>query len=124
MHTGSNILYLAEIILFFRKAVNIIKQYPKKITTLEEAKCIKGVGTKIANKIWEIINTGKLRQVEFALSDTTSQAFQIFGKIWGAGPSSVAKWVSKGFRTLDDLRDKGAILTPQQQIGLKYYHVC
>lgn len=118
MHTG---IYSFELIL--RKAVTIIKQYPKKITSLEEARCIKGIGAKIATKIWEIINTGKLRQAEFALTDSTSQAFQTFGKIWGAGPTSVAKWISKGYRTLDDLNQKDAPMTQQQKIGLKYYYV-
>jgi DNA polymerase lambda len=58
--------------------------------------------------------------VELEENSEQVQAFRIFGKVFGAGPSTVRKWFALGYRTLEDLRDK-ATLTSQQQIGLRYY---
>lgn len=90
------------------------------MTTLEEAKTIRGVGGKIADKIGEILETGKLRQAEHLKSDKTVEAVNLFGGVWGAGPSTVAKWISLGYRTLEDLPQSQ--LNNQQKIGLKHYH--
>lgn len=41
--------------------------------------------------------------------------------ILGAGPTTAARWYSKGLRSIDDLKTRGN-LNFQQAIGVKYYH--
>uniref|UniRef100_A0A3Q3ECT5 Polymerase (DNA directed), beta n=1 Tax=Labrus bergylta TaxID=56723 RepID=A0A3Q3ECT5_9LABR len=47
-----------------RKAASTISKYPNKIKNGEEAKKLEGVGAKIAEKIDEFLQTGKLRKLE------------------------------------------------------------
>jgi len=79
-----------------------------------------GIGTKILEKITEILETGKLRRVELEVEDERTTTFNLFSLIFGAGPTTVNKWYAQGYRTLDDIR-KCAKLTYQQEIGLNYY---
>lgn len=44
--------------------MSIIKAIPYKISSLEDVKNIRGIGTKIREKVTEIISTGKLRKAE------------------------------------------------------------
>jgi DNA polymerase lambda len=48
----------------YRKAVSIIRAVPYKISSHEDVKNIRGIGTKIREKVTEIITTGKLRKAE------------------------------------------------------------
>lgn len=48
----------------YRNAASVIAQHPTRITSGSEAKQLKGVGTKIALKIDEFLNTGKLQKLE------------------------------------------------------------
>ncbi|KAJ3052163.1 hypothetical protein HK097_006809 [Rhizophlyctis rosea] len=42
-------------ILSYRKAIQILKRYPRKIESGEEAKRVHGIGGKIADKVWKLI---------------------------------------------------------------------
>lgn len=106
--------------LGYSKAIAALKRCPKKITTYEEAKALSGVGDKLANKVWEIIESGELRKLEEISSSSEIQAINLFTNIWGAGAATARQWVSLGYRTLDDIRTK-ASLNKQQKIGLMYY---
>lgn len=88
----------------------------------------------------EIIETGKLRRIEYERTEDVA-AVLLFQGIYGVGsfciPSSIQreieqvftgpkiarKWYTRGCRTLDDVRTrKGGIrLSEAQEIGLKYY---
>lgn len=87
---------------------------------LQEARSLYGVGERLAEKIWEIAESGELRKLNELTSQEENQAMALFANIWGAGAQTARAWVMQGFRTLDDLRSK-ATLTRNQQIGLKYY---
>ncbi|XP_048744218.2 DNA polymerase lambda-like isoform X2 [Ostrea edulis] len=82
----------------YKKAIQALRKYPKPITSWEEAKALPGVGARLADKIWEIAESGELRKLNEFNADEDI----------------------KGFKTLDDLRTK-AKLTHQQKIGLNHY---
>ncbi|MCL4118541.1 UNVERIFIED_CONTAM: hypothetical protein GTU68_060147 [Idotea baltica] len=104
----------------YKKAIAAIKSHSKKIETWEEAKSIRGVGERLADKIKEILESGELRKAKEICQSEETKALQLFIGVWGAGPSTANNWYTQGFRTLDDLRHK-ATLTRHQEVGLKYY---
>ncbi|XP_021378417.1 DNA polymerase lambda-like [Mizuhopecten yessoensis] len=104
----------------YQKAIQALRKLPKPISSWQEAKALPGVGTRLADKIWEIAESGELRKLnEFRSSDEV-RVMEMFGNVWGAGAHTSRTWYQQGFRTLDDLRTK-ANLTHQQKIGLKHY---
>ncbi|XP_063963556.1 DNA polymerase lambda-like [Lytechinus pictus] len=107
--------------LGYKKAISALKNYGKDVTTWEEASAIPGIGTKMADKILEIIESGHLRKIDHVCKGEDMEAIDLFNNVWGAGPTVAREWVQQGFRTLEDLREK-AKLSKQQQIGLKHYH--
>ncbi|XP_077544289.1 DNA polymerase lambda-like isoform X4 [Haemaphysalis longicornis] len=88
--------------------------------TASEARALPNVGKRLADKICEIIQRGKLQKLEEFQSQETLVAQNLFTKIWGAGPSTAQKWVQQGYRSLDQLAAEGN-LTSQQKIGLKHF---
>src|SRR5690606_14037407 len=73
-----------------------------------------------AAKIEEIASTNKLRRLAYANDEPLDQVLETFLKIYDVGTSRANKWISQGFRTLDDLREK-ADLTTNQLIGIERY---
>jgi DNA polymerase IV len=106
--------------LSFRRAILTLKKQTKKITTKEEALKLPFVGDSIAEAIENIVQTGRLSKLEAIKDDPLNQALQLFMGIYGVGLSQATKWVSAGYRTLDDLREK-AQLSESQTIGLEHY---
>uniref|UniRef100_A0A7N8YG79 DNA polymerase n=1 Tax=Mastacembelus armatus TaxID=205130 RepID=A0A7N8YG79_9TELE len=84
----------------YRKAASTIAKYPHKIRSGEEAKKLDGVGAKIAEKIDEFLQTGKLRKLEKVILMQYSQLFPAV------------------FLDLKKIEHK---LNHHQQIGLKYF---
>lgn len=105
--------------LGYSKAINALKSHHKPISTYQEACEIPGIGKRLAEKIWEILQTGHLRKLDH-LGDSVS-VLGTFSNIWGAGVKTAQMWYQQGFRTLEDIKTK-ASLTRQQAIGLKHYH--
>ncbi|XP_076103437.1 DNA polymerase lambda-like [Mytilus galloprovincialis] len=104
----------------YQKAIQVLKKHPKKITTWEEAKSLPAIGAKLADKIWEIIESGGLRKLDEFKSNEEIKTLELFSNVWGAGAVTSRQWYQQGFRTLDDLKTK-AKLTHQQEVGLKHY---
>jgi DNA polymerase lambda len=105
----------------YRKAVQILKSRPERIESADQARKLRGIGSRIADKIGEILETGTLRKAELQRSDEMTQTFALFGNVFGAGPTTIQKWYAMGYRTLEDLAAK-ANLNHQQQVGVQYYH--
>ncbi|KAG8806041.1 hypothetical protein FRC18_006326 [Serendipita sp. 400] len=81
-----------------------------------------GVGRKTGEKIMEIIETGKLKRIQYETSEL-EVASKLFQGIYGVGRQLGYDWSRLGLRSLDDVRQrKGGIkLTPAQELGLKYH---
>uniref|UniRef100_A0A669C3G0 DNA polymerase n=1 Tax=Oreochromis niloticus TaxID=8128 RepID=A0A669C3G0_ORENI len=94
----------------YRKAASTISKYPHKIKSGEEAKKLDGVGAKIAEKIDEFLQTGKLRKLEKIRNDDTSSSINFLTRVTGIG---YVVWLF----TLH-IEHK---LNHHQQIGLKYF---
>uniref|UniRef100_A0A3P9BTT7 DNA polymerase n=2 Tax=Haplochromini TaxID=319058 RepID=A0A3P9BTT7_9CICH len=69
----------------YRKAASTISKYPHKIKNGEEAKKLDGVGAKIAEKIDEFLQTGKLRKLEKIRNDDTSSSINFLTRVTGIG---------------------------------------
>lgn len=104
----------------YQKAIIAIRNHPKEITSREEALAIHGIGERLADKVAEIVESGKLRKVTEVCEGEEAETLKLFMGVWGAGPSTCQTWYAQGFRTLEDLLSK-ATLTRHQQIGLKHY---
>ena len=48
----------------YRNAANVLAAHPTRIKSGEEAQKLKGIGAKIAKKIDEFLQTGKLQKLE------------------------------------------------------------
>ena len=63
-----------------------------------------GVGARLAEKIWEIVESGELRKLNELSGQEEIKALKLFTGLWGAGPTTARTWVQAGFRTLQDIR--------------------
>ena len=79
-----------------------------------------GVGKGMAQKIWEIIQTGSMRKLDALNSRDDLKSLKLFMNCHGIGPAVAMNFINQGFTCLDDLRTK-ATLTRCQTIGLKHY---
>ncbi|XP_029649514.1 DNA polymerase lambda-like [Octopus sinensis] len=104
----------------YQKAIGILKREPKEITSREEARNLRGIGDSLADKIWEIIQSGRLRKLDEFQSSEQLQVLNLLTNVWGAGPHTAKLWYQQGYRSLKDLEEK-ADLTKQQKVGLRYY---
>lgn len=107
--------------LAYQKAITALKAYKKPIESWKEAQSLTGVGKKMADKIWEIVESGTLRKLDNVMSDERTVIINLFNDVWGAGPSTAEKWVALGCKTLEDVQ-RLANPNHQQQVGLKHFH--
>ncbi|KAJ0386864.1 hypothetical protein COL922a_003484 [Colletotrichum nupharicola] len=104
----------------YRKAITQLKRQPNKVSTAEEAIRLPGVGQRLADKIEEIVTTNRLQRLEHAEREPMDEILQTFLKIYGVGSVQASHWISQGFRTLGDLKQK-AKLTANQHVGIDHY---
>ncbi|XP_054716268.1 DNA polymerase beta-like [Uloborus diversus] len=105
----------------YRTAASTLSRHPVKISNGKEAKALPGIGQKIADKIDEFIQTGKLEKLEKIRADDSSQAITLLTKVFGIGPATAQKFVSGGITSIEDLQKNINKLNNQQKIGLKYF---
>ncbi|KAL8649447.1 MAG: hypothetical protein Q9226_005576 [Calogaya cf. arnoldii] len=105
--------------LSYRKAIGALKKQTHKITTKKEASAIPFIGSRLAEKIEEIVNTDRLSRLENINHDSADIALQLFLRIYRVGHSQASKWINQGYRTLDDLLTK-TTLTTNQKIGIEH----
>ncbi|KAK8872993.1 DNA polymerase lambda [Apiospora arundinis] len=104
----------------YRKAAGALKRQSVKINTYAEAIALDDIGESTAQKIEEIARTGRVRKLQDLQSDPLVQLRDVFTKIYGVGAGQADRWIAKGYRTLNDVREK-AQLTANQRIGLDHY---
>jgi DNA polymerase lambda len=83
---------------------------------------MKYMGKSIYTKIEKFLDTGKLSSLEGIISDKKLGIIKAFRNIWGVGDVKANELYTKGYKDIDDLRQRGLHeLSDQQLIGLKYY---
>ena len=102
----------------YNVAAESIMAYPKNITSLDQIKNLKGIGTKIFKKFIEYLKTDTLPMLEKAKNDPVL----LFHKVYGIGPKKAIELVEKnGIKSIQELREHTDLLNDKQIIGLKYY---
>ncbi|KAK4165731.1 hypothetical protein QBC43DRAFT_315065 [Cladorrhinum sp. PSN259] len=104
----------------YRKAIATLRRQPTMITTEKDAYRLPNIGRRLAEKIEEIVTTNKLRRLDQANAEPLDKTLGLFLKIYGVGLKQATKWVSQGYRSLDDLLEK-AKLTANQRLGIEHY---
>ncbi|XP_072938673.1 DNA polymerase beta-like [Epargyreus clarus] len=105
----------------YKKAASVLSIHSRRIKSGDEAKKLKGVGKKIAAKIDEFLQTGKLKKLENIHNDEKAQAIQLLTRVSGIGPVKAAELVTNGIKTIEDLENNKNKLNHNQLIGLKYF---
>ncbi|GBE86849.1 hypothetical protein SCP_1000910 [Sparassis crispa] len=106
----------------YDKAIRSLKDYPTRIKSCKEARAIRSIGEKTAQKIMEIIQTGNLRRIKYERTEDVG-VINLLQGIYGVGRNTAFQWYAAGCRTLEDVKArKGGIkLSASQEIGLKFY---
>lgn len=104
----------------YRKAISTLRTHPHKVCTKEEALALPNVGDRLATKIEEIVLTNRLRRLESAQAEPSDELLRKFTGVYGAGHIVASQWVRKGYKSLDELLEKGD-LTANQRIGIEHY---
>jgi DNA polymerase beta len=77
------------------------------------------VGQRIYDKITELINTGKIKEID-DLNDKMIK-FNELKKVKGLGEKAILQLINKGIDTLDKLKNNIHLLNKTQILGVKYY---
>ncbi|KAL1973632.1 hypothetical protein VTN31DRAFT_6267 [Thermomyces dupontii] len=104
----------------YRKAISALRQQTTHIKTKAQALAIQGIGERLADKIEEIVTTGRLQRLENTSLTPEDRALQLFLSVYGVGIAQASRWVARGLYTLEDLKTK-ADLTRNQRIGVERY---
>lgn len=105
----------------YRKAAQALAGLSFRIKSGDEAKKLPGVGAKIALKIDEIIETGKLQKLDNIRKDDSYVAINLLTRVAGIGPAKAKELYEIGISTLQDLEANQDKLSSAQKIGLKHF---
>lgn len=61
---------------------------------LQEAKTLPGVGERLADKIWEISESGNLQKLQEMSANEQVTVLELFQGVWGAGAATARAWVT------------------------------
>lgn len=106
--------------LAYRRVVTTLKKQTTKISTAKQAAALPFIGTRLADKIEEVVLTNRLRKLDNTKDDPLDQVLRLFLGVYGAGLVQANKWIQAGHRTLSDLQTR-ASLTPSQRVGVEHY---
>ena len=105
--------------LAYRRGVTTLKKQTTKISTAKQAAALPFIGSRLAEKIEEIVLTNRLRKLDNTKDDPLDQVLRLFLGVYGAGLVQANKWIQAGYRTLEDLTK--AKLTDSQKVGVEHY---
>jgi len=121
LYATSNDKYRANAYANAIKSINILKQVPSSLNELTK---IKGIGKRIAEKIIEYIETGKVQKLKELEQEQVYIAKLIV--INGIGPNQAKKFVEQGITSLTALKyankSRTIKLTHAQKFCLEYYN--
>ena len=107
----------------YRKILpSIQKVTDDQLLTDEHLQSIRGLGTKLLEKIHDIQKTGTCPMYESIKGSKDPRS--IFMKIHGVGSKKAQYLVSQGFTDIQSIRETDSLpefLSKQQRVGLKYY---
>jgi len=111
--------------LTYRKAINSLKNTKKKIYNGNDVKDLPGFGKSMIEKVNEIAETGKLKELNLLNKDPNTQIKKEFQTIMGVGPKIANKWVNQlKLRSIKDLKkaiQNGKVKSnPLLTLGIKY----
>ena len=118
----------------YSKAIQALTQYfktmPEEIESSEEISDIKGIGPKMSSKIDELIQTGKILELEEIRKtkpkkSTKQQTLEEFQKVYAIGPANAKKlYEEHEIHSMNQLvkesKKKNSILTHAQKVGIRY----
>ena len=104
----------------YRKCMTALRKQSELIITREQAIKIPGIGTRLADKIEEIVTTSKLRRLDHTTTDPDEQVLQLFMGIYQVGYPTASRWIAQGHGTLQDLKNR-VELTENQRVGIEHY---
>ena len=104
----------------YDKVIDSIELYEHAIKSADDLKNIKGVGSKIADKITQYLETGKMDAVERVLQDEKYILSKKLLGIYGIGPAKIGELLET-VKSFEDLQNNTSLLNEKQKIGLKYY---
>lgn len=64
-------------------------------TLPQEALKIPGVGARLADKVAEIVESGRLRKVAEVCEGEEAETLKLFMGVWGAGPNTAQAWYTQ-----------------------------
>jgi len=103
----------------YANAIKQIKLIEHPINSINDVDNIKGIGKKIKDKIQEILETGKLHQVEEMNANVNS--INELTRVHGIGPSKAKELVENhNIKSIKDLKENVHLLNDKQKMGLKY----
>lgn len=105
----------------YRKAASTLKGLPERVKSGQEARKLPGIGEKIAKKIDEFLETGKLQKLENIKKDESNVIIDVLTRVHGIGPSKAKELVDAGIKSIDDLKKHQDKLNHQQKLGLRYF---
>ncbi|KAF2745543.1 hypothetical protein M011DRAFT_479048 [Sporormia fimetaria CBS 119925] len=106
--------------LAYRRVIGVLRKQTVKISTREQAEALPFIGSRLAEKIEEIVITDRLRRLDNTRTDPMDKILRLFLGIYGVGLSQANKWIQAGHRTLDDLL-RNAKLSHNQKTGIDHY---
>lgn len=105
----------------YTKAIKELKKLDI-INSLKDVEKVAGVGTKIKNKIQEILETGELKAAKKAKEEFSIDLYQDLLKIYEVGPVKAKELIEvHKIKSIDELKKHPELLNDLQKMGLKYY---
>jgi DNA polymerase/3'-5' exonuclease PolX len=106
----------------YATVIQQLKTHEAPILSFEDVKGLQGIGTKIADKIKEILATGALQAAERAKAAHDIDSLDLFQQIYGVGAVKAGELVKAGLKTIADVRERGlGFLNDKQKVGLHYF---
>ncbi len=113
----------------YKRAITFIKRLDRPLASGREALELsrrmhsKAIGKGIAEKIDEILGSGRLRVMEALADDPRVAALRSLTRVWGVGPVTARLLVERGVTSVEALRahpQVDTLLNSAQRVGLRF----